>query len=155
MTLQAALAEVLLVGLPLLLLGAGVLACAYYVIRPRTLAKTDRLIEELVADSLDQLVAQLREAQPPPVARAASMSLAPAMAVSRQPESAAPSFTDMPASAVATPALPFLQGPTLSMAVHQLLNEGLSDRSIARRLAVGIEEVRAARRSSATSRRAA
>ena len=67
MTLQAALAEVLLVGLPVILLGLGALACAYYVIRPRTLATTDRLIEELVAESLDQLIAQLRDVQPQPV----------------------------------------------------------------------------------------
>ncbi len=153
MTLQAALAEVLLVGLPVLVLGVGALACAYYIIRPRTLAKADRLIEELVAESLEQLIAQLREVQPPPTARAASM--APAMATAT-PSDSIPSHAFEPAiPAVTTTAFPFLQGPGLSMAVHQLFGEGLSDRSIARRLGVGIEEVRAARRSGTTSRRAA
>lgn len=155
MTLQAALAEVLLVGLPVLLLGVGILACAYYVIRPRTLAKTDRLIEELVAESLDQLIAQLREVQTLSVPHATSMSLAPARAASIVPESSALPVSEADAPAIAPHAFGFLQGPSLALAVRQLFGEGLSDRSIARRLGVGIEEVRAARRSGVASRFAA
>lgn len=147
MTLQAALGAVLLIGLPILLLAVGVLALAYYVARPRAAAKTDRLIEELVAESVEQLLAQL-QAPPPRRAAQAPMTLQAALQA-LPPAPAAPAATrplhSFGALEAATATPPFLPAPNLRLAVAQLLSEGLSDRSIARRLGIGIEEVRAAR----------
>ncbi len=146
MTLQAALASVLLVGLPLLLLALGVLVHAYYVARPRNAARADRLIEELVADSVDQLIAQLRAPEPAPlpphVAFRAALQAAPDLTRPVTPH-ASHRFGALDDRSV--PPATSAPMPHLGMAVAQLLTEGLSDRSIARRLGIGIEEVRAAR----------
>jgi hypothetical protein len=144
MTLQSALAAVLLVGLPLVLLALGVLAHAYYVARPRNAARADRLIEELVAESVDQLIEQLRATTATTTtaghrSMAAPPALVPAHAFSALP---APALVMAPAPSPAPSMVPV---PNVRGAMTQLLAEGLSDRSIARRLGVGIEEVRAAR----------
>ena len=145
MTLQAALGAVLLIGLPILLLAVGVLAHAYYLARPRAAAKTDHLIEELVAQSVEQLLAQL-QAEPRPRAPQAPMALQAARQdMPLAPAGSAPVHPMHSFAALNAPAPSFLPAPNLRMAVVQLLSEGLSDRSIARRLGIGIEEVRAAR----------
>ncbi len=153
MSVQSAFGAVLLVGLPLMLLAVGVLAHAYYVARPRSAARTDRLIEDLIAESMDQLLAELRATS----GRVEGSRPAPLPPLTVAPP-AAHAFSalgtgDAPSMARAA-ALPAASLPTraashapldLRGAVAQLLTEGLSDRSIARRLGVGIEEVRAAR----------
>ena len=145
MTLQAALAAVLLVGLPVLLLALGVLAHAYYVARPRNAQRADQLIEELVADSVEQLIARLRTLDPP-----ATRPAEPSVALPRPPHAFAALLPPVAPLALAAP-----PAANLRAAVLQLLTEGLSDRSIARRLGVGIEEVRAARVAASPQRRAA
>jgi hypothetical protein len=71
---------------------------------------------------------------------ATPLALAPAHAFSALPAAILPPVPAMsPAPASMVPV------PNLRGAMTQLLAEGLSDRSIARRLGVGIEEVRAAR----------
>lgn len=170
MSLQTAFGAVLLIGLPLMLLAIGVLAHAYYIARPRNAARTDRMIEDLIAESMDQLIAELRATSarvegataapmpqltmaPVPSAQLAHQSAHTFSALDSGMLPAAPSRAALPARA-ALQSGATLPPMNLSVAVAQLLAEGLSDRSIARRLSVGIEEVRAARLGHA-SRRAA
>lgn len=153
MTLQTAFGAVLLVGLPLMLLAVGVLAHAYYVARPRSAARTDRMIEDLIAESMDQLIAELRattsrvEGSAPVPMPQLAVAAPTAHSFSALAPADVPSMsrTGAPARATLQSAATTLAPLNLRGAVSQLLAEGLSDRSIARRLGVGIEEVRAAR----------
>ena len=169
MSLQTAFGAVLLIGLPVMLLAVGVLAHAYYVARPRNAARTDRMIEDLIAESMDQLIAELRatssrvEGSPPsalpPLPPLPALTPLAAARPSTAPITPALTHTfsalgPAPARAAQQPMASTLAPLNLRGAVSQLLAEGLSDRSIARRLGVGIEEVRAARVGHA-SRRAA
>lgn len=157
MSLQTALGAVLLVGLPVMLLALGVLAHAYYIARPRSVARTDRLIEDLIAESMDQLIAELRAtssrvdaSHTPPRSQSTPTTIAhsfSALAPAAAPLPATPSVGTRPQSLTSAPTFGAVN---LRGAVGQLLAEGLSDRSIARRLGVGIEEVRAARMNGST-----
>jgi hypothetical protein len=143
-TLQLALAVTLLLGLPLMLLAIGVLAHAYLLARPRggavTQAMPPALVEAMVADSVDQLLAQLRATPATLEQLPAPAWASPALAAAPRSTAAPPSMLRTPLSVATSPS-----GANLVQAVAQLVSEGLSDRSIARRLSVGIEEVRVAR----------
>jgi hypothetical protein len=137
-TLQLALAVTLLLGLPLLLLAIGVLAHAYVLARPRGRSVTEGHVEAMVAASVEQLLVQLRSAPPQ---GAPSLEGAPAsLWTAAAPVEFVPARVSVPLAGAITPS-----GANLAQAVAQLVNEGLSDRSIARRLSVGIDEVRIAR----------
>jgi hypothetical protein len=135
------------IGLPLMLLAVGVLAHAYLLARPRRAAASEgvppALIEAMVAESVDQLLAQLRIT---PGALDNSPSLSPdspsglPLVPATSSMAVAPSMVATPLRVATSPS-----GANLLQAVAQLVSEGLSDRSIARRLSVGIEEVRIAR----------
>lgn len=143
MTVQLALAVTLLLGVPLLLLAIGVLAHAYLLARPRRDATPEALVEAMVAESVDQLLAQLRAGAldaEHTSERARSSSVMPVAPPSLPALGAPPSAFGAPLGVAAAPF-----GANLAQAVAQLVGEGLSDRSIARRLSVGIEEVRVAR----------
>ncbi len=166
MTFQAAFGAVLLVGLPVLLLALGVLAHAYYIARPRSLQRTNQMLEELVAESLDQLIAEIRATAPAPernaqprLAQPVEARMDPRLEPRLEPRLApasgphgfsamAPTTAHAFSAMSAAPMAAASGAPSLRHAVGQLLSEGLSDRTIARRLGVGIEEVRAARMSS-------
>jgi hypothetical protein len=131
-TLELALAVTLLIGVPLMLLAIGVLAHAYLLARPRGSSITEAHVEAMVADSVEQLLKQLRTAPSAVAPEPAALWAAPI--------EAAPARIAVPVSTATSPS-----GANLARAVSQLVNEGLSDRSIARRLSVGIDEVRVAR----------
>jgi hypothetical protein len=151
-TLSTALALTLLIGLPLMLLSLGVLAHAY-VLATRAAAApaldpTDRALRSMATASMDDLILELQRsiedlkgqmagqrrslegllARPVPAAATAAVGSAPAAvtaAAGNVPPARVPSQLDLD--------------------INELIAEGLSDRAIARRLRVGLEEVRMAR----------
>lgn len=153
------------IGVPLMLLALGVLYHAYLL--GRQPADLDTHVEQLATDpdevmrglqrsmndirgELTRQRSSLREmlSDAQPAAETAAPAATPAMAPTPMPEPA-------PAMAPA-PALPIDRtAGELRAAVHDLAAEGLSDRSIARRLRIGLEEVRLARASGGGSRRPA
>jgi pyruvate/2-oxoglutarate dehydrogenase complex dihydrolipoamide acyltransferase (E2) component len=164
-TLTTALALTLLVGLPLVLLAAGVLWQAYLLATRSTEAATDptdAALRAMATASVDDLLLEIQRAidelqgqvssqrrtiesllsAPAPLATAAATP-APTVAAAMP---AAPALAPAaPAAAMSAPATADRVPTTLHMQLDQLLAEGLSDRAIARRLQVGLEEVRMAR----------
>ena len=154
MTLQLALGVTLLLGLPLLLLAIGVLAHVYLLFHPREGAMRDELVEAMVAESVEQLLTQLRGGAAfdgTPVPRTQTSMLQGTRAISTTAPLRAPAGVVRPFGQPATVA-PSPSGANLVYAVSQLVAEGLSDRSIARRLSVGVDEVRVARAARGGSR---
>ena len=145
------------IGVPLMLLALGVIYHAYLLSRQpvdldthvEQLATTDpnevmRGLQRSMNDIRGELTRQrtsLRDmlSDPQPAAVAASAPAAP------------PATAPMPEPPTPFPASPMLPidrtAGELRGAVHDLAAEGLSDRSIARRLRIGLEEVRLARAS--------
>jgi hypothetical protein len=146
-TLQLALGVTLLVGLPVLLLAIGVLAHARMLARQRTPGPGDELVETMVAEAVEQLLVQLRGSGFDGIrpASAAMANTPPRMMTSMAatPPRAGVTASRPPVPPAALATVP--SGANLVYAVSQLVAEGLSDRSIARRLSVGVDEVRVAR----------
>lgn len=158
------------IGVPLMLLALGVLYHAYLLGRqPLDLgahveqlatgdpAEVMRGLQRSMNDVRGELTRQraslremLSEAQPATATAAAAAPAAAApIAAATPPQATAPLV--MPA-----PMLPIDRtAGELRGAVHELAAEGLSDRSIARRLRIGLEEVRLARASGGGPRRPA
>jgi len=174
-TLTTALALTLLVGLPLVLLAAGVLWQAYMLAtrssEPAT-DPTDAALRAMATASVDDLLLEIQRAidelqgqvssqrrtlegllsapTPAPLATATAAAAPPAAAAPIAPTAPSPIAPAPRANLTSTPAaaerVPSTSVPTtLHLQLDQLLAEGLSDRAIARRLQVGLEEVRMAR----------
>jgi len=164
-TLTTALALTLLVGLPLVLLAAGVLWQAYLLAtRPTEPATdpTDAALRAMATASVDDLLLEIQRAIDELQGQVSSQrrtiegllnapSLAPMPAAVEKAAPAPPAAPPAPPTAAATPvaharpATPERVPTSLHLQLDQLLAEGLSDRAIARRLQVGLEEVRMAR----------
>jgi len=149
MNLHTGLTLTLLVGLPLMLLAIGVLAHAYLLARRPRLDPTDLALEALVTDSGEELIAELRNSVQDIKAQLARQrgTLEQLLANPTDEEaSTAPTQATAPLPATAAGYAPAAGAATdLRHVVAQLVAEGLSDRTIARRLLVGVEEVRVAR----------
>ena len=149
MNLHTGLTLTLLVGLPLMLLAIGVLAHAYLLARRPRLDPTDLALEALVTDSGDDLIAELRNSVQDIKSQLARQrgTLERLLADPTGEElTAAPSPAIAPLPVAATGYAPGPGAATdLRHVVSRLVAEGLSDRAIARRLHVGVEEVRVAR----------
>lgn len=157
MTLTTALALTLLVGLPLILLAAGVLWQAYLLAtrasQPAT-DPTDAALRLMATASADDLLLEIQRAIDDLKGQVSSQRrtldgllnaprpMVPAPATTAPAPSAAP---PPPPTAPSMPSTPERVPSTLHLQLDQLLAEGLSDRAIARRLQVGLEEVRMAR----------
>ena len=160
------------IGVPLMLLALGVLYHAYLLSRQPV--DLDTHVEQLATEpgevmrglqrsmndirgELTRQRASLREmlSDPQPAMAGSQAPIAAAVAASPPApvETAAPLAPVAPAPA---PMLPIDRtAGELRGAVHDLAAEGLSDRSIARRLRIGLEEVRLARASGGGPRRPA
>ncbi len=150
MNLHTGLTLTLLVGLPLMLLAIGVLAHAYLLARRPRLDPTDRALEALVTDSGEDLIAELRDSVQDIKSQLARQrgTLERLLADPGGGElsaAAPPATAPLPATAAAGYAPPAVAATDLRHVVAQLVAEGLSDRAIARRLHIGVEEVRIAR----------
>ena len=149
MNLHTGLTLTLLVGLPLMLLAIGVLAHAFLLARRPGLDPTDLALEALVKDSGEDLIAELRNSVQDIKAQLARQRgtlerLLADPTGEELPAAAQPAAAPLPATAGGyTPGAG--AAPDLRHVVAQLVAEGLSDRAIARRLHVGVEEVRVAR----------
>ncbi|MEZ4502192.1 MAG: hypothetical protein R3C39_06175 [Dehalococcoidia bacterium] len=175
MTLSTALALTLLVGLPLVLLAAGVLWQAYLLATRQPEAPavdpTDAALRAMATASVDDLLLEIQRAIDELQGQVSSQrrtleglmsapAPAPLATAVAAPAAAAP--TPAPAPAPTPPVAPVAPPPasapmaaasstaervptSLHLQLDQLLAEGLSDRAIARRLQVGLEEVRMAR----------
>lgn len=155
MSLQLALALTMLVGLPLMLLAVGVLAQAVQLSR-RASSVTDPADAELSAlasASVDELVLELHhtieDLRGQLISQRSTLEGLLSDAAMRRTEALAPAVAPLafqPAPVEMTAYQPSMGAPIdLHRAVQQLTAEGLSDRAIARRLHVGLEEVRLVR----------
>ena len=162
MSVNLSVLLVLLIGVPLLLVAGGLLLNAYLLVRQPKVETAEMAVEALATESMDELLLELQHAieevkgqlarqratltgllteagaygQPAPgmPQRGAALASPGGRPPARPP---APPHID---TGVAPPA-----AADLRAAVDQLVAEGLSDRSIARRLRIGVEEVRLAR----------
>ena len=152
------------IGVPLMLLALGVLYHAYLL--GRQPVDLDDHVEQLATDpnevmrglqrsmndirgELTRQRSSLREMLSDAPVATATASAAPATTPTATPEAPAP------AAPAPAPILPIDRtSGELRAAVHDLAAEGLSDRSIARRLRIGLEEVRLARAGGGTRRQA-
>lgn len=157
----------LAVGIPLLILGVGLLLNAYLLIgRSRLGTQTIDSLDALATQSMDKLLIELQrsvgeirgqlasqratlaallsdgavtngaiaQAPPPRAAQGAAIASPPVIPAETQPL-----IASVEAAAVA------VASQELHSMVARLVAEGLSDRAIARRLTIGMEEVRLAR----------
>ena len=151
------------IGVPLMLLAMGVLYHAYLLAKQPT--DLDAHVEQLATDpnevmrglqrsmndirgELTRQRASLREmlSDAQPATAAARQPVAPAAPVASAAPPAPTPIREVSTPIVAAPALPIDRtSGELRSAVRDLAAEGLSDRSIARRLRIGLEEVRLAR----------
>ena len=149
MNLHTGLTLTLLVGLPLMLLAIGVLAHAYLLARRPRLDPTDLALEALVTDSSEDLIAELRNSVQDIKSQLARQrgTLERLLAnPTGEQLSAPPPPAATPLPATAARYAPGAGAATdLRHVVADLVAEGLSDRAIARRLHIGVEEVRVAR----------
>ena len=148
----------LLIGIPLLLLAAGLLLNAYLLVRRPQIDPTDLALEAMATESMDGLLLELQRSVEELKGQLAGQratlagllsdasTYAPPVAAfeSRSPPggdlaAAAPDVPEVVARAVE----PSTGDPR--SAVQRLVAEGLSDRAIARRLRIGLEEVRLSR----------
>jgi hypothetical protein len=154
------------IGVPLMLLAMGVLYHAY--ILSKQPLDLDAHVEQLATDPnevMRGLQRSMNEIRGELTRQRASLremlsDAQPAVATARGPVTAsAPAPTPVPVARTPMPEMPapIVTPPTLPIdrtsgelraAVRDLAAEGLSDRSIARRLRIGLEEVRLARATS-------
>lgn len=146
MTLTTALVITLVVGLPLMLLAGGVLANVYVMTCRQPAAPaldpTDVALRAMATESADDLVVELQRSIEDLKGQMAGQRRTLEGLLSRP--AAAPAVAMASAGAGPVPA-PARVPSNLDLAVNELLAEGLSDRAIARRLQVGLEEVSMAR----------
>lgn len=129
-----------LIGVPVLLLALGLLLNAYLLARRQRVNPADRALDALATESVDELVIELARSVEEIKGQLQHQREALGGLLSETARAATGAPAPVAASAVAaTP------GGDLRLAVDQLVAEGLSDRSIARRLRIGLEEVRMAR----------
>lgn len=161
----------LAIAVPALVITVGLLLNAYLLYRRPTVAArdgneaVDRRLDEIVTSSSDELLVTLQHSidevkgqlagqssvlagllsdgsPPPPSLDAVLQGIVPATAGAAIAVEAAPAeISDAERLAQADSGADFLR-----RVVHSLVAEGLSDRAIARRLSVGLEEVQLARR---------
>lgn len=160
MSLQLALALTMLVGLPLMLLAVGVLAQAMQLSRRTGAADpADAELNALASASVDELVLELHhtieDLRGQLISQRSTLQGLLSDAAMRRSEALAPAAAPIsfqPAPLEAPAYQPSMTPPAdLHRAVQQLTAEGLSDRAIARRLHVGLEEVRLVRSNPGTS----
>ena len=149
MTLYTGLALTLLLGVPLMLLAVGVIANAVLLMGRRDADPTDVELEALATQSAGELVVHLQqsvEEMRGQLARQRSTLESLLFDVDRSTRATASSAAAARSSAAA-PAIGAVPDSTtdLPRVVDRLVSEGLSDRTIARRLRIGVEEVRLAR----------
>lgn len=137
-----------LIGVPVLLLALGLLLNAYLLARRQRVDPADRALEALATESVDELVIELARSVEDIKGQLEHQREALGSLLSETARAAA--GTPAPVAApvavpVAVPDMASTPGGDLRHAVDQLVAEGLSDRSIARRLRIGLEEVRMAR----------
>lgn len=158
----------LAVGIPLLILGVGLLLNAYLLIaRARGSTLTIDSLDALATESMDKLLIELQRSVGEIRGQLASQraTLAALLSDSGAYANGAGAQAPLPAAlqgaAIASPPVvpastqPLLEGveaavvaaasQELHSVVARLVAEGLSDRAIARRLSIGMEEVRLAR----------
>ena len=153
MSVELSMPAGVLIGVPLLLAAAGLLLNAYLVVRRPRVDPTDLALEAVATESMEELLLELQRSleevkgqlarQRASVAGLLSESPgypAPAPALEPQAPAGAPGTAPEVEARAAAPS-----GADLRAAVDQLLAEGLSDRAVARRLRIGLEEVRLAR----------
>lgn len=153
---------VLLFGIPLLLVAGGLLLNAYLVVRRPNVEPADMALEALATESMDELLLELQHAIEEINGQLARQrvtlsGLLTEAGAYAQPAGGMPQRGETLASRPVQPPVPSLSPPDIDTrvappppadlrgAVDQLVAEGLSDRSIARRLRIGVEEVRLAR----------
>lgn len=129
-----------LIGVPVLLLALGLLLNAYLLARRQRVNPADRALDALATESVDELVIELARS----VEEIKGQLQHQREALGGLLSETARAATGAPAPAAAS-AVAATPGGDLRLAVDQLVAEGLSDRSIARRLRIGLEEVRMAR----------
>lgn len=158
----------LAVGIPLLILGVGLLLNAYLLIaRSRGSTLTIDSLDALATESMDKLLIELQRSVGEIRGQLASQraTLAALLSDSGAYANGAGAQAPLPAAvqgaAIASPPVipaatqPLIEGveaavvaaasQELHSVVARLVAEGLSDRAIARRLSIGMEEVRLAR----------
>ena len=153
---------ILLIGVPLLLVAGGLLLNAYLVVRRPNVETADMALEALATESMNELLLELQHAieeingqlarqrttltglltetgayaQPAGAMPPGGETLASRPLQSPEPPPSPPGIE----TRVAPPPPADIRGT-----VDQLVAEGLSDRSVARHLRIGVEEVRLAR----------
>lgn len=155
--MSSALAVSLAIAVPLLLVAAALGFNAYLILR-RPRAAAPGSLDALATESMDQLLLELQRSvgeikgqlagQRATLAGLLSDGSAPALISTQLPAvapvvpqgSSPPAEPQMAPAAAARPAASELQ-----TSIARLVTEGLSDRAIARRLSIGMEEVRLAR----------
>ena len=157
MNLDTSLPALLLVGLPLSFIAAGLLLNAYLIVRRARIDPTDAALEALARESEGELLIELQRSVEDIRGQLTRQrtTLTGLLSDAARYSSPAPALASPPAPAstaaiAAPPIAPAAAGPSppageLRAAVGQLVAEGLSDRAIARRLRIGLEEVRLAR----------
>ena len=161
---------VLLIGVPLLLVAGGLLLNAYLMVRRSHVETADRALEALATESMDELLLELQRAIEEIKSQLARQrvtlsGLLTEAGAYAQPAGETPQRDETLFSRPGQPPAPARPQPAeqppappdidtrvdppaaadLRGAVDQLVAEGLSDRSIARRMRIGVEEVRLAR----------
>ncbi|MEE8421789.1 MAG: hypothetical protein V3S31_03320 [Dehalococcoidia bacterium] len=156
--MSSALAVSLAIAVPLLLVAAALGLNAYLVLRRPRAAAAPGSLDALATESMDQLLLELQRSvgeikgqlagqratlagllsgDPAPVLISPQLqAVAPVVPQGSSP----PAEPQMAPAAAARPAASELQA-----SIARLVAEGLSDRAIARRLSIGMEEVRLAR----------
>lgn len=150
----------LLIVIPLSLVAGGLLLSAYLAVRRSRVDPMDRALEALATESMDELLLELQrsveelkiqltrqratlagllsdDAGYPPVTQL--LDATDAGVESSSPGTPAAAMAEIDPRAVAS------SDVDLRSAVDRLVAEGLSDRAVARRLRIGLEEVRLAR----------
>ncbi len=170
MSVNLSVLLILLIGVPLLLVAGGLLLNAYLVVRQPNVETADMALEALATESVDELLLELQHAIEEIKGqlahqRATLTGLLTEAGVYAPPADGSPQGGETLASRGGQPPVPAPPPPAepppappdidtrvappatadLRGAVDQLVAEGLSDRSIARRMRIGVEEVRLAR----------
>ncbi len=162
MSVNLSVLLVLLIGVPLLLVAGGLLLNAYLVVRQPNVETADMALEALATESMDELLLELQHAIEEIKGqlarqRATLSGLLTGDGAFAQPAGGTPRRGQTLATRPGQPPEPPPPPPDIDIRVEppaaadlrgtvdQLVAEGLSDRSIARRLRIGVEEVRLAR----------
>ena len=153
---------ILLIGVPLLLVAGGLLLNAYLVVRRPNVETADMALEALATESMNELLLELQHAIEEINGQLARQrttltGLLTETGAYAQPAGAMPQSGETLASRPLQPPEPPPSPPGIETrvappppadirgTVDQLVAEGLSDRSVARHLRIGVEEVRLAR----------